>query len=121
MRYSCLAFLTLILLASCSADKKATKAFRLGKYQTTIDLYKKKLASNPNDGKANYFIAESYRLSNRIKDAQQYYANAGGRGIPNDSVKFFLSEAQKANGKYEEARKTLQELSASATDERFKH
>jgi peptidoglycan-associated lipoprotein len=120
MRYSCLALLTLALLASCSADKKATKAFRLGKYQTTIELYKKKLASSPDDGKANYFIAESYRLSNRIKDAEQYYAKAGGRGIPDDSVKFFLSEAQKANGKYDEARKTLQELSANASDEKFK-
>jgi outer membrane protein OmpA-like peptidoglycan-associated protein len=107
-------------MAACSAEKKANKAFRLGKYQSTIDMYKKKLASNPNDGKANYFIAESYRLSNRIKESEPYYAKAGGRGLNSDSIKFFLSEAQKANRKYDEARKTLEELAVNATDEKFK-
>jgi peptidoglycan-associated lipoprotein len=109
-----------VVLASCSADKKATKAFRLGKYQTTIDLFKKKLNSSPNDGKANYFIAESYRLSNRAKQAEPFYEKAGGRGLNQDSIKFFLAESQKANGKYDEARKTLEALAANTRDEKFK-
>ena len=112
--------LAVFVLAACSADKKATKAFRLGKYQTTIDLFKKKLATNPNDGKANYFTAESYRLSNRVKQAEPFYEKAGGRGLNPDSIKFFLAESQKANGKYDEAKKTLEELAASARDEKFK-
>jgi|ADGO01.1.fsa_nt_gi hypothetical protein len=69
--------------------KKATKAFELGRYQRTIDFYKKRLASNPNDGVANFYVAESYRLSNRIKEAVHYYQKAGGKGIDSDSVKFF--------------------------------
>ena len=68
MRYTVFALIILIL-ASCSAEKKATKAFRLGKYENTIDFFSKKLEKNPNDGRANYFIAESYRLSNRLKEA----------------------------------------------------
>jgi peptidoglycan-associated lipoprotein len=120
MRYAVFVIILSLLLA-CGAEKKANKAFRLGKYQNTIDFYKKELAKNPNDGKANYFIAESYRLSNRIKEAEPFYAKAGGRGLDKDSIKFFLSESQKANGKYEDARKTLEELVAGSTNESFKN
>lgn len=113
-------FLIIVFLASCSAEKKANKGFRLGKYQNTIDYYKKQLAKNPNDGRANYFIAESYRLSNRIKESEQYYAKAGGRGIDKDTITFFLAQAQETNRKYDEARKTLTDLIASTEDEKMK-
>lgn len=120
MRYTGFVLLIIVLLAACSAEKKANKAFRLGKYQNTIDIYKKKLANDPNDGKANFYVAESYRLSNRLKEAEPYYAKAGGRGLLKDSIQFFLAEAQKANGKYDEARKTLEAVIASTPDEKFK-
>lgn len=102
--------LIVLLLSSCSVEKKAQKAYLQGKYQTSIDLYKKTLESNPNNGKANYFVAESYRLSNRIKEAEPFYAKAGGRGIDRDSIRFFYSQALKANGKYGEAKKVLEEI-----------
>jgi peptidoglycan-associated lipoprotein len=122
MKYTGFAVIIIVaLLGACSAEKKANKAFRLGKYQNTIDLYKKKLAKDPDDGKANFFIAESYRLSNRLKEAEPYYAKAGGRGLLKDSIQFFLAEAQKANGKYDEARKTLEATIASTPDEKFKN
>jgi peptidoglycan-associated lipoprotein len=113
-------FFLIIFLAACSAEKKANKGFRLGKYQNTIDFYKKQLAKNPNDGRANYFIAESYRLSNRIKESEPYYAKAGGAGIDKDSVQFFLAQAQESNRKYDEARQTLQKLVVSAEEEKMK-
>ncbi|HEX8038156.1 MAG TPA: tetratricopeptide repeat protein, partial [Chryseosolibacter sp.] len=81
MKHTGFLVIVLVLLAGCSAEKKATKAFRLGKYQTTIDIFKQALAKNPDDGRANYFVAESYRLSNRLKEAAPFYAKAGGRGI----------------------------------------
>jgi peptidoglycan-associated lipoprotein len=119
MRYIII-FVTLILLGGCSAEKKAAKTFRHGKYQSAIDRYKKQLNRNPNDGKANYFIAESYRLSNRLKEAEPYYKKAGGRGIDEDSVKFYLAQSQEINRKYDEARKTLDELVTSTTNEDMK-
>jgi peptidoglycan-associated lipoprotein len=101
----------LVLLASaCSTEKKAIKAFKLGKYQTSIDLLKKNLNSNPNNSRANYFVAESYRLSNRIQEAEQYYAKAGGGGIDKDSVQFFYAQSLKANSRYAEAKKEMQDL-----------
>lgn len=104
-----------VLLAACSAEKKATKAFNLGKYQNSIELYKKMLAGNPNNGRANNFIAESYRLSNRIKEAEPFYAQAGGRGLDKDSIQFYYAQSLKANGKYNEAKTQLEELASRTT------
>ena len=120
MRNSILLVIVVLLLAACSAEKKATKAFRLGKYQTAIDLYKESLEKNPNDGRANFLVAESYRLSNRLKEAEPYYAKAGGRGVNPDSVKFYYGQSLEANGKYHEARKVWQEVVAEARAEKLK-
>lgn len=109
------------LLAACSAEKKANKAFKLGKYQTTIDIYKKRvLASNPNHAKANYFVAESFRQSNRIKEAEAYYAKAGGKGIDKDTIQFYYAQSLKANGKYSEAKQVLNDLAANTTENAMK-
>jgi peptidoglycan-associated lipoprotein len=119
MRY--IAFtLIILLLAACSAEKKATKAFRLGKYESTIDFYTKKLEKDPNDGKANYFIAESYRLSNRLKEAEPFYAKAGGRGLDKDTIQYYYAQSQEVNRKYAEAKKTLEQLAASTSNEKMK-
>jgi len=117
MRYIFCLFVVAFFFAGCSTEKKAMKAFRLGKYQTVIDLYKK---SGSGDPKTNYFIAESYRLSNRIKEAEPFYAKAGGRGIDRDSVQFYYAQSLKANEKYAEARTQLEELAEKAAEEEMK-
>jgi peptidoglycan-associated lipoprotein len=119
MKNFCWLSLSAVILLSCSAEKKATKAFKLGKYQTSIDLFKKQM-SGAGSGRANYFIAESYRLSNRIKDAEPYYEKAGGRGIDKDSVKFYYGQSLKANGKYDEARKQFEQLVSGTEEEKLK-
>ena len=107
-------FILSAMLIGCSAEKKANKAFRLGKYQNSIELYKK-LAGSSNNGRANYYIAESYRLSNRIKEAEPYYAKAGGRSVDKDTLKFYYAQSLKANGKYAEAKAKLEELAQETT------
>lgn len=111
--FGCLALIVWIS-NSCSPENKTLKDFKYGKYETVIAYYKGVLAKDPNNGKANYFIAESYRQSNRIKLAEPFYAKAGGRGINQDSVQFYLAKAQQANGKYTEATATLEKLQESA-------
>ena len=106
-----------VLLAACGPEKKATKNFRLGKYQNVIDYYLKVLEKQPSNGKANYFVAESFRLSNRIKQAEPFYAKAGGAGIDRDSVLWYYAKSLQANGKYEDARKKLNELETSSDNE----
>jgi hypothetical protein len=46
------------MLLGCSAEKKAYKAFKLAKYQNSIDIYKK-LASGSNSGKL-IFTSENH-------------------------------------------------------------
>ncbi len=98
------------MVAGCSPEKKAMKSFRYGKYEKVIDYYKGTLKKDPNNGKANYFLAESYRLSNRIKESEPFYARAKGKGVNPDSVKLYYAKSLQANAKYNESRAVLEEL-----------
>jgi len=114
-------FITILLFAAaCSPEKKAQKNFELAKYQSVINYYSDVLAKQPNNGKANYFIAESYRLSNRIKESEKYYAKAGGPGINKDTVALVYAKALQANGKYAEAKNVLEQAETSTEDEAMK-
>ena len=120
MRKGLFFVLVLLVFFSCGPEKKALKNFRYGKYQNVINHYREVLAKQPGDGRANYFIAESYRLSNRIKESEPFYAKAGGKGVDKDSVLLYYSQSLKANGKYDLARKQIEELLASAQDEKLR-
>ena len=116
-----LAILAIIaLLASCSADKKMAKAFRQGKYQKVINYYSDVLEKQPNNGTANYYVAESFRQSNRIRQSEPFYAKAGGPKINDDSVKLYYAKALQANSKYDEAKQQLEDLQANAETEPMK-
>ena len=91
--------LLFVLLLGCGPEKKAMKSFRFGRYQNVINYYKSVLAKDPNNAKANFYVAESYRLSNRIKESEPYYAKAKGRDINPDSIVLYYSQSLKANGK----------------------
>ncbi|MDZ4714916.1 MAG: OmpA family protein [Cytophagales bacterium] len=105
----------LVVIHACSPEKKALKNFRYGNFETVIAYYQNVLKSQPRNGKANYYIAESYRQSNRIKQAESYYEKAGGPGVNRDSVLFYLAKSQQANGKYAASAKTLEELRTMST------
>lgn len=107
-----------LLIVGCSVEKKALKSFNRGEYQNTINLLKG--SKTANSGRANFLIAESYRLSNRLKEAEAYYEKAGGKGFDKDTIQFYHAQALKANGKYEEAKKELEELQARTANEPLK-
>jgi peptidoglycan-associated lipoprotein len=109
-----------LLLAGCSAEKKARKAFTLGKYEKVINYYKEVARKQPNNGVANYYVAEAYRQSNRIKESEPFYAKAGGKGVNPDSVKLYYAKSLQANSKYAEASQVLQSLAANTKDEKLK-
>jgi peptidoglycan-associated lipoprotein len=107
----------LITLAACGPEKKAQKNFRWGKYQKVINYYQDVLQKQPNNGKANFFVAESYRLSNRIKESERFYEKAGGAGINKDSVALHYAKALQANGKYGEAKNALEQVESTTEEE----
>ncbi len=104
------------IAVSCSPEKKIQKSFNYAKYEKVISYYKGVLSRQPNNPKANYYVAESYRLSNRIKDAEPYYAKVKGRGSRKDSIGLYYAKSLQANGKYDEAKKELEELASSASE-----
>ncbi len=110
-----IAAILLMVIHSCSPEKKALKNFRYGNFEQVIDYYQNVLRSQPNNGIANYYIAESYRQSNRIKESEKFYAKANGQGVNKDSVLFYYAKSLEANGKYTEAIKILEELRSSTT------
>ncbi|MFN5169754.1 MAG: OmpA family protein [Cyclobacteriaceae bacterium] len=120
MKQSAAFVVVVVMLAACSAEKKAEKAFRYGKYQSAIEAYKSILARDPNNGRANYYLAESYRKSNRIRESIPYYAKAGGRGINEDTLKLSYAKALQAAGQYAEARQQLEEALETTDNEKLK-
>ncbi|MBL6447513.1 PD40 domain-containing protein [Fulvivirga sp. 29W222] len=113
-----MAFLALILL-SCSAEKKASKTFDRGQFQSTIELYEGVLKKDPNNAEANFYIAESYRQSNRLQEAVPYYKKALDRGMKNDSIRLFYAFALKSNGDYDQAKKELDQHLKLVKDEEY--
>jgi peptidoglycan-associated lipoprotein len=96
-----------IVISSCSVHKKANKEFSLGRFQNTIDMYSKVLKKTPDDAEANFFIAESYRQSNRFFESAPYYEKAILNGLENDSIQLHYAFALKSRGQYEQAREQL--------------
>lgn len=109
-----------MLIASCSPEKKIAKSFRYGKYEKVISYYKGVVKKDPNNGKANYYLAESYRLSNRIKESEPFYARAKGKGVNLDSVKLYYAKSLQATAKYDQAHAVLEDLESSTTDDKMK-
>jgi peptidoglycan-associated lipoprotein len=108
-----------LLVASCGINKKANKAFELGRYQSTIDLYSKVLEKNPNDAEANFFVADSYRQSNRLFESAPFYERAMLNGLKNDSVQLYYAFALKSRGQYAQARQQLEQYLKKVKDEKL--
>ncbi|MBO3272588.1 OmpA family protein [Hymenobacter defluvii] len=89
--------------ATAGGGSKADKRFTRGEYEPAIELYKKDLAKGRNAGYANLRIAESYRLSNRIGEAEPYYKAALDAKVRSADAPFYYASALKTNGNYDEA------------------
>jgi outer membrane protein OmpA-like peptidoglycan-associated protein len=93
-------------LAACktlSSVGKADKKFAQGEYNDAIRLYENALKNTKEPGPVNFKLAESYRLSNRIMQAEPYYKAALDAGVKKEEGIFYYGVALKANTKYNEA------------------
>ncbi len=93
-----------------SGPKGADGSFEVGEYDVAIVAYEKMLKDNPNDPRINYQIAESFRLSNRIKQAAGFYETAFENGFQNDSARFYYAFSLKSKEQYDDASETLNSL-----------
>lgn len=113
-------FAIVAITAACSSEKKAQKNFKIAKYEKVISHYKSVLAKQPNNSRANYYVAESYRLSNRIKEAEPYYAKAKNLKSEKDSATLYYAKSLQSNGRYNEAKKELEDLVNYTENEKIK-
>ena len=101
-------------LSSCNYDarlfKKAKQNFEVGEYEWTIREVKPLAQRYYRAAETNYFVAESFRLSNRIQYATPFYLIAKEKGYDDKNINLNLAYAAKANGKYADARKYLKEF-----------
>ncbi|TLV01556.1 flagellar motor protein MotB [Dyadobacter luticola] len=95
------------------AYKDGQKKFSNGEYDLAIKGFEKAAAENYEPVQTNYLIAESYRLSNRFRQAIPYYKKALDGGLTSPDAKFQYAYALKADGQYSEA---ASQFSAFAKD-----
>ncbi|WP_375419432.1 OmpA family protein [uncultured Hymenobacter sp.] len=108
-----------LLLGGCAASgslSKADKAFTRGEYEPAIALYKAEVAKGKNTPGANYRIAESYRLSNRVEQAEPFYKAALDGRVRAADAGFRYAEALRANGKFDEAAAQFSTYAQSGTN-----
>jgi len=104
------AFLAWSCAQKISGPKGADDSFLSGEYDVAISAYQKMLEDNPNDPRINYQIAESFRLSNRLKQAGGFYETAFENGFVSDSGRYYLATSLKAGEQYDDAIETLNSL-----------
>lgn len=102
-----------LIITSCN---KSVKYFNKGKQQFDSEEFelaaenmKQAAAYGAPKGQTNYYIAESYRLSNRLFDAKDYYKNAIEAGVEDEHAHFYYAFALKANGQYLDAQEQFKE------------
>lgn len=99
--------------------KKGNKKFKYGEYELSIDYYNNAIKHNFKSGEANFKIGESFRLSNRIKDAEPFYKASIANKYDDEEVYYYYALALKSNEKYTEAKEVLENYLAKATDEKI--
>ncbi|MBC7450361.1 MAG: OmpA family protein [Cytophagales bacterium] len=82
---------------------KAEVQFKQAEYQNAIENYQQALSEGYDAGQCNYYIAESYRRSNRIQEAEPFYRKAIEAGVKDEEASFFYANALKSVGNYEGA------------------
>jgi peptidoglycan-associated lipoprotein len=105
--------LLIVIVAACmpkaqKAYMKGEKKFKQGEYEFAIQYFQDALSKGYADkALPNYYIAESYRLSNRIQESEKYYKEAIENKTNQEEAYFYYGFAQKAIGNYEGAEETL--------------
>jgi tetratricopeptide (TPR) repeat protein len=102
------------MLGSCNSAlqsfKKGQKKFENGEYELAIKEFQKSSSANYETAKSAFLIAESYRLSNRMLQAGEYYEKALTAGSRENDIRFHLAYAQKPKANMRMPPKTLRNI-----------
>ncbi len=93
--------------------KKGQTHFEKGEYELAIQTLKPLAEKGFEPINTSFLIAESYRLSNRIKLSGPYYQQSKLAGNTEKLISYYLAYAAKANGNYEEEKNQLKAFIAT--------
>lgn len=117
VKHLCIIAIATLLLAACKGDEQAFRKsqsyFEKGEYELAIQSLKPLAEKGYEASASNFLIAESYRLSNRIKLAGPYYQKAKLAGNTDKLIPYQIAYSAKANGNYEEEKAQLKAFIAS--------
>jgi outer membrane protein OmpA-like peptidoglycan-associated protein len=88
-------------------SKKGLKYFERGEYEWAIHALKPLADQQLAGDKSAYYVAESYRLSNRIGLALPYYQKAQAQGIEDVLINYHIALAAKSLGDYARCKTAL--------------
>lgn len=123
MRINTLSVLLVVLgvatgLVGCNsamqAYKKGVRHYDAGEYNLALDQFQKAAKGNIDPARLNYYVAESYRLSNRFGDAVPFYQKAIEANTTEPDARFNYAYALKSQGNYAGALEQLQQYVANA-------
>lgn len=114
----------LFIFTGCNSAKHnfalGKKKYTQAEYQLAIERFqeatKKGKLSAKEKGEANYMIAESFRRSNRIQDAEPYYKKALSSKVEAEDASFYYGFAMKAAGNYEGAKAQFEDYASKGTN-----
>lgn len=99
-----------------SVFRQGVRKFDNGEYDLAIKDLRKAAEANYETARANYLLAESFRMSNRFELSAPYYKKAIEGGITFPEAPFHYAFALKAAGEYGEALKQLEKYIASSPE-----
>ncbi len=109
-------FISLWMAGCTSLQQKAHSQFEAGEYQMAINSFSKVLEDNPEDAEANYMVAESFRLSNRMERAAPYYEKLLEKD-PTFENYYKQGKSLKDQGNYKEAMAAYQAAKEHTQDD----
>lgn len=117
MKVSLFAIASFFFFMSCSSSvyknmEKADFDLIITKYAATIDR---------NDPEINYQVAEAFRQSNQIQQAEPFYEHAVEEGVIEQDAYYYYAKSLKANQEYDKARKMLEKYLPRITNQQVKH
>ncbi|UHG91461.1 OmpA family protein [Spirosoma oryzicola] len=105
-------------LAGCNsamqAYKKGVRHYDAGEYNLALTQFQKAEKGSIDPARLNYYMAESYRLSNRFGEAVPFYQKAIEANTTEPEARFNYAYALKSQGNYPAALDQLQQYVANA-------
>jgi peptidoglycan-associated lipoprotein len=111
--------LAVMVTSSCtSLYQKGQNQFQAGDYQLAINTFSKILEEEPENKQANFYVAESYRLTNRIEQSKAYYERVAEEEQTFDTF-YRFGQSLKSQGEYEEAKEAFTKAKDLTLDDNY--